>query len=93
MNFAIKRGCESYLDSGDYNFYYNLFLPQNDLDIDSANKYYSNTENSHLLSSCSSKQLRENYPEHSMQVNDKSPDQMLDFYTELQETIEALHQV
>ena len=37
LNFAIKRGCEGYLDSGDYNFYYNLFLPQNDLDMDSVN--------------------------------------------------------
>jgi hypothetical protein len=27
LNFAIKRGCEYNLDQGDYNFYYNLFIP------------------------------------------------------------------
>lgn len=27
LNFAIQRGCDSYLDQGDYNFYYNLFMP------------------------------------------------------------------
>lgn len=86
LHFAIKRGCDGYLDQGDYNFYYNLFMPRQG-SIES-NRESSMSETSSFLAHQSSD---DSYPQQLL--DSQQPDRMFDFYTELQESIEALRQV
>jgi len=63
LNFAIQRGCENYLDQGDYNFYYNLFMPSFECQVDKEIKRDDSMSEASSLLKSSPDNVSESYPQ------------------------------